>query len=41
MMAESEVWKLVWAASTEQERRWASRRVRGAAKEANRLNVAA
>jgi transposase-like protein len=41
MMAESEVWKLVWAVSTEQERRWASRRVRSAAKEANRLNAAA
>jgi transposase-like protein len=41
MMAEAEVWKLVWAVSTEQERRWATRRIKGAAKEAHRLKVAA
>jgi transposase-like protein len=29
MMSESEVWKLVWAVSTEQERRWAGRRATG------------
>jgi hypothetical protein len=41
MMAEAEVWKLVWAVSTEQEKRWVTRRIKGAAKEANRLKVAA
>lgn len=40
MMAEAEVWKLVWAVSTEQEKRWATRRVKGAAKQAKLLAAA-
>lgn len=35
MLAEAEVWKLVWAVGTEQEKRWAARRIKGAAKEAS------
>jgi len=34
MMSEAEVWKLVWAVGTEQEKRWAAHRVHGARKEA-------
>jgi transposase-like protein len=41
MMAEAEVWKLVWAVGTEQEKRWASHRVHGARKEAQKLKAAA
>jgi transposase-like protein len=41
MMAEAEVWKLVWAVGTEQEKRWAAHRVHGARKEAQKLKAAA